>query len=92
MGNFKLRFNSQIILTKSILPALIILATIFSCTEKPDTIGLDLVDDAKFSVKDTILYVKAYSTLEGRFNYTEFCLFQLLWKPEHPTNSQSLQG
>jgi len=47
------------------------LATIFSCTEKPDTIGLDLVDDAKFSVKDTILYVKAYSTLEDSMRSDE---------------------
>jgi hypothetical protein len=49
---------------KPIFFAAIILAMVFSCTKKPETIGLDLVDDEKFQVFDTVFPVVAYSAID----------------------------
>jgi len=44
--------------------ATVVLAIVFSCTKKPETIGLDLVDDEKFQVYDTVFPVVAYSAID----------------------------
>ncbi|MBN2174075.1 MAG: DUF4270 domain-containing protein [Bacteroidales bacterium] len=41
-----------------------LLAIVFSCTEKPEAVGLDLVDDNKYPIYDTILSVVAYSVFD----------------------------
>lgn len=52
-------------ISQAVFIAFAVILTIWSCTKKPDTIGLDLLDDSKpFVGKDTTFTLFAYSTFE----------------------------